>query len=322
MPLIIKITLALFGLWLSSATLLASADYDEQASLAFNLGMAQARSNDFRSALRSFRKATQYDSTFAAAYLNIGACHERLNEFDKAKPFYEKALKLDKDNARFAFIYGLALMRHKEVYPGLRQLENAVYAAPDDPDYVYELGVAYLCLTQRVEAAKCFRAAVDVSTNYGSAWYRLGMMELEGKNTNEALRLFDKVELNCELAPQSYLMKSRILRRERKLGDAESAARMALKLRKGFSEAYLVLAHILKDEKKYREACDILERVELTEAKSNWGAFLGAIYEEWGDDMNEKGDRKAAETLYGQALRFRPEDQELIRKAAPRKEGP
>ncbi|MBO7434814.1 tetratricopeptide repeat protein [bacterium] len=321
MPLIIKITICLLGLALAAAPLRAAEDYNEQAARAFNQGMSQVRSNDFRSALRSFRKATQYDSTFAAAYLNIGACHERLNEFDKAKPFYEKALKLDKDNARFSFIYGMALLRHREVYPGLRQLENAAYAAPDEADYVYELGVAYLCLTQRVEAAKCFRAAVDVSTNYSPAWYRLGVMELEGKNTNEALRLLDKVELNCELAPQSYLIKSRILRKERKLHEAESAARMALKLRKGFPEAYLVLANILKDEKKYREACDIIERVELTETRSNWGEFLGRVYEEWGDYMKEKGDLKAAETLYKQALRFLPEDRELIRKSAPGEEG-
>lgn len=321
MPLIIKITLAFICLAFAAAPLRAAADYNEQAYVAFNQGLAQVRSNDFRSALRSFRKAAQYDSTFAAAYLNIGACHERLNEFDKAKPFYEKALKLDKDNARFAFIYALALKRHGEVYPSLKQLENAVYAAPDDPDYIYELGIAYLCLTQRVEAAKCFRAAVEVSTNYGSAWYRLAVMELEGKNTNEAMRLLDKVELDCELAPQSYLLKSRILRRRKALPEAESAVRMALKLRKGDSEAYLVLAQILKEEKKFREACDILERVELTESKSNWGSLLGRIYEEWGDDMKEKGDAKAAETLYKQALRFLPEDAEILKKANPSGEG-
>ena len=311
----IKILLALLGMAFLFAWEARSADYNEQAAAAFNEGLAQARSNDFRSALRSFRKATQYDSTFAEAYLNIGTCHDLLKEFQKAKPFYEKAIKLDKDNARFAFVYALALMRNKETKEGLKQLENAAYAAPKEPDYIYRLGEAYLSLTQQVEAAKCFRRTVELSTNYGSAWFRLGVMELIGKNTNEALRLLDKVELNCELAPQSYLLKSRILRRRNELAEAESAARMALKLQKGYSEAYLILAQILRDEKKYKEACEILERVELTDGRSNWGALLGRIYEEWGDEEAKLGNAESAKTLYRQGLRFLPEDTELMKKA-------
>ena len=293
-----------------------AADYDEKAGAAFNSGLSCVRSNDFRSALRFFRQATQYDASFAAAYLNIGACHERLGEFDKARPFYEKALKLEGDNASFAFIYSGALMRHGKVLEGRKYLENAVYADPSNPDYVYELGVMCLCLTQKVEAAKCFRAAVDISTNYSAAWFRLGVLELEGGKTNEALRLLEKVELDCELAPQAYLLKSRL---RKKLGDldrAESDVRMALKLSKGYQDAYLTLAQILRAKKKYREACELLERVELRSSRGNWAALLGKLYEEWGDEAAASGDMKTAGTLYRQGLRFLPEDPELMGKSA------
>lgn len=292
-----------------------AADYDEQAAAAFNSGLAMVRSNDFRNALRSFRQATQFDATFAAAYLNIGACHERLGEFEKGKPFYEKALKLEKDNANFAFIYAGALMRHGLTLEGKKMLEQAVYADPADPDYVYQLGLSCLVLTQKVEAARCFRAAVDISTNYSAAWFRLGMLELEGGKTNEALRLLEKVELDCAEAPQAYLLKSRL---ERRLGDlpkAESDVRMALKLSKDYTEAYLTLAQILHAEKKYREACELLERVELKNGLGNWAPLLGKIYEEWGDSLMAAGDEKTAKTLYRQGLRFLPEDPSLMKKS-------
>ena len=312
MPNIVKkFFILLFG---AAAALAAS--YDELAGEAFNSGLSCVRSNDFRSALRHFRQATQYDASFSAAYLNIGACHERLGEFDKAKPFYEKALKLEGDNAGFSFIYAGALLRHGMIGEGKKHLENAVYADPGNPDYVYELGVTYLCLTQKVEAARCFRAAVDVSTNYSAAWFRLGVLELEGKNTNEALRLLEKVELDCELAPQAYLLKSRL---RKKLGDlpkAESDVRMALKLSRGYQEAYLTLAQILREEKKYREACELLERVELKDSRSNWALLLGRLYEEWGDERLAAGEKETAATLYRQGLRFLPEDPSLLKKSA------
>ncbi|MBQ7554877.1 tetratricopeptide repeat protein [bacterium] len=295
---------------------LAAADYNEKAGEAFNSGLSCVRSNDFRSALRFFRQATQYDASFAAAYLNIAACHERLGEFDKARPFYEKALKIESDNANFAFIYSGALMRHGKVLEGKKYLENAVYADPSNPNYVYELGVTYLCLTQKVEAAKCFRAAVDVSTNYSAAWFRLGALELEDGKTNEALRLLEKVELDCDLAPQAYLLKSRL---RKKLGDlerAESDVRMALKLSKGYEEAYLTLAQILRARKKFREACEMLERVELKSSRSNWAALLGKLYEEWGDERLAAGEEGTARTLYQQGLRFLPEDPSLLAKSA------
>jgi len=309
-----RITTTFFFLLCAGALL--AADYDEKAGEAFNSGLSCVRSNDFRSALRFFRQATQYDASFAAAYLNIGACHERLGEFDKARPFYEKALKLEGDNANFAFIYAGALLRHGRIYEGKKHLENAVYAEPANPDYVYELGVTCLVLTQKVEAAKCFRAAVDVSTNYSAAWFRLGALELESGKTNEALRLLEKVELDCDLAPQAYLLKSRIRKKLKDFPKAESDVRMALKLSKGYQEAYLTLAQILREEKKYREACELLERVELQDSRSNWAALLGRLYEEWGDETAASGDAKTAETLYKQGLRFLPEDPELMRKSA------
>ena len=307
----IKIFLCLL---LYSGALLA-ANYDEKAGENFNLGLACVRSNDFRSALRSFRQATQYDASFAAAYLNIAACHERLGEFDKARPFYEKALKLESYNANFAFIYAGALLRHGEIYEGKKYLESAVYAEPANPDYVYELGLTCLVLTQKVEAAKCFRAAVDISTNYSAAWFRLGVLELEGKNTNEVLRLLEKVELDCDLAPQAYLLKSRIRKKLKDLPKAESDVRMALKLSKGYEEAYLTLAQILREEKKYREACEMLERVELRSNRSNWSALIGKLYEEWGDERLALGEKETAQTLYRQGLRFLPEDPALMRKS-------
>lgn len=294
----------------------SAANYDEKAGESFNSGLACVRSNDYRSALRFFRQATQFDATFAAAYLNIGSCHERLGEFDKAKPFYEKALKLEGDNANFAFIYAGALLRHGKIGEGKKYLESAVYADPANPDYVYELGVTCLVLTQKVEAAKCFRAAVDVSTNYSAAWFRLGVLELEGGKTNEALRLLEKVELDCDLAPQAYHLKSRL---RKKLGDlerAESDVRMALKLSKGYEEAYLTLAQILREEKKYREACELLERVELKASRSNWSLMLARLYEEWGDERLAAGEEETARTLYRQGLRFLPEDPSLLAKSA------
>lgn len=309
-----RIKIFLFLLLCTGA--LWAAGYDEKAGESFNLGLSFVRSNDFRSALRSFRQATQYDASFAAAYLNIAACHERLGEFDKARPFYEKALKLEGDNANFAFIYAGALLRHGEIYEGKKYLESAVYADPANPEYVYELGVTCLVLTQKVEAAKCFRAAVDISTNYSAAWFRLGVLELESKNTNEVLRLLEKVELDCELAPQAYLLKSRIRKKLKDLPRAESDVRMALKLSKGYEEAYLTLAQILREEKKYREACELLERVELKASRSNWSSLLGRLYEEWGDERLALGEKETAQTLYRQGLRFLPEDPELMRKSA------
>ncbi|MBR6461790.1 tetratricopeptide repeat protein [bacterium] len=301
---------------LLSAGALFAASYDEKAGEAFNSGLSCVRSNDFRSALRFFRQATQFDASFAAAYLNIGSCHERLGEFDKARPFYEKALKLEGDNANFAFIYAGALLRHGKIGEGKKYLESAVYADPANPDYVYELGVTCLVLTQKVEAAKCFRAAVDVSTNYSAAWFRLGALELESGKTNEALRLLEKVELDCDLAPQAYLLKSRL---RKKLGDlerAESDVRMSLKLSKGYDEAYLTLAQILREEKKYREACELLERVELKSSHNNWALMLARLYEDWGDERFAAGEEETARTLYRQGLRFLPEDPSLLNKSA------
>ena len=302
------------------AAFLFGAPFEESAAKAFDKGLDFVQSNDYRRALRYFRQAAQYDPTFASAFLNIGACHERLNEFAEARPYYEKAIELEKDNAKFSYLYALALLRNNCSDEGLKKLEEAVFADPKNPDYIYELGLAHLAKKQKERAKACFIACLDIHTNYHEAYFRLGVLAVEEHNTNEALRLLEKVDLDCPLAHQSFLLRSRLLRSQKRLSEAESLARISLKLSRNFWEGYLNLAQILREEKKYREATEILERVELQELKGNWAALLGRIYEEWGDSLMQAGKEKAAKTIYQQGLRFLPEDENLLKKAGTRQE--
>ena len=99
------------------------------------------------------------------------------------------------------------------------------------------------------------------------------------------------------------------------LDKAESDVRMALKLSKGYDDAYLTLAQILREKKNYREACELLERVELKSSRGNWSLMLARLYEEWGDEMLAAGEAETAKTLYRQGLRFLPEDPSLLGKS-------
>jgi tetratricopeptide (TPR) repeat protein len=90
---------------------------------------------------------------------------------------------------------------------------------------------------------------------------------------------------------------------------------MALKLSKGYDDAYLTLAQILREKKNYREACELLERVELKSSRGNWSLMLARLYEEWGDEMLAAGEAETAKTLYRQGLRFLPEDPSLLGKS-------
>ena len=91
---------------------------------------------------------------------------------------------------------------------------------------------------------------------------------------------------------------------------------MSLKLSKGYEDAYLTLAQILREKKNYREACELLERVELKSSRSNWSFMLARLYEEWGDERLAAGEKETALTLYRQGLRFLPEDASLLAKSA------
>ena len=90
---------------LSASSAVADARSDAKEQVAFGINVAQR--GLWREAIYRWEKATELDSSYAAAYNNLAVAYEHEGQLDKARKAYEKAIELDPNNQQVRQNYEL-----------------------------------------------------------------------------------------------------------------------------------------------------------------------------------------------------------------------
>ena len=84
-----------------------SADARSDAKKQVEFGITVAQRGLWREAIYRWEKATELDSSYAAAYNNLAVAYEHEGQLDKARKAYEKAIELDPNNTQVRQNYEL-----------------------------------------------------------------------------------------------------------------------------------------------------------------------------------------------------------------------
>ena len=89
----------------SATPLLADARSEAKTQVEFGISVAQR--GLWREAIYRWEKATELDSSYAAAYNNLAVAYEHEGQLDKARQTYEKALSIEPNNVQIRQNYDL-----------------------------------------------------------------------------------------------------------------------------------------------------------------------------------------------------------------------
>ena len=282
-----------------------------QAQTYFREGIRQVKRQKYRSAIRSFRSAVQYDPNLGEAYLNLGACYERIDQFEKSKPYFEKAISVDDNNSRLVYLYGVALGRNNQRKNAVKYLERAVYMDPKNPDYLYNLGVGYSSLTQYAYAATCFEQVTGIVSNNSAVWYNLALAKLYLSKTNEAVAAWERVEFDSPVAASALYYLALMAFEKHDYKTSMSKLKLSLALEPGSIDAQYMKAVLYGKEGKYNQAINLLEEIYLIKRGNEIKEELFAQYYKWAEETAEKKEFKAALHRFRQAGRYKPEDPDV-----------
>ena len=106
MSILIKI-LATTLITLVGSTHLLADDLRDNARKQVEFGITVAQKGLWKEAIYRWKRATEIDPTYAAAYNDLAIAYEYEGNFDQAREAYERALSLDPDNATIQENYDL-----------------------------------------------------------------------------------------------------------------------------------------------------------------------------------------------------------------------
>ena len=124
----------------------------DKANEFYNKGIAESEKENYKKALKFYKKAVELDNKFVFAWDNLGRTYRELHDYDKAIEAYKNSIEIDSLNRT-------PLMNLAVAYNYKKDYKNAEYwykklkeAYPNDPEGHYGLALTYM-YNKKLEAS-------------------------------------------------------------------------------------------------------------------------------------------------------------------------
>jgi tetratricopeptide (TPR) repeat protein len=166
---------------------LADAAPDSRSIMMVNIGNAQLRLGDSRSAANSYQQAIKADPTNALAYSRLGDLDDDDDRNGEAADYFARACELDPQNPIYHASAGTAYLRREDYNRATAYLRRSVVLFPEQPLTLYNLAVALLFDGKAEAGVEELAKAVRIDNEYARGWYLKAQIEARlGRMTDAA----------------------------------------------------------------------------------------------------------------------------------------
>ena len=141
---------------------------------------------------KMYRRAIDRDPGDPRSYCNLAGYYEE-EDFYKAISLLQTALKVDPSYFRANRMMGYLYLQRKEYAKAIPYLEQALPFLTDNPDFVYDLGLAYYLTDQPQRALTSARLIVESKPDYLKAYYLLGTVSASVGDFEQAWQAWERV---------------------------------------------------------------------------------------------------------------------------------
>lgn len=167
----------------------------------YNKGINAFNGEDYKTALKYFKVATEANPTDTNLYLNTGVVAERLGDSTLAMESYQKLVDLKyKDPAIYAVLANM-YFNNNQNDKALEVLKAGLEQYPDDKDLMITELNYYLTSGKAEEAIGKIEKAVETDPDNKNLWFSLGVTRERMKDTAKATEAYKKA---LEIDPSYY----------------------------------------------------------------------------------------------------------------------
>ncbi|MGI9221731.1 MAG: tetratricopeptide repeat protein [Woeseiaceae bacterium] len=168
----------------------AATDYRNAQLAIASQPVAHVALGDFESslgnpdaALQHYATALNMDPESSFARLNYADALRRFGDEPRAEELLREGLIIDSDDAGLHHSLGLLLVRTERTTEGLQELQQAAQLAPDNPRYIYVVGIALNSTGQGDAAVQVLqKARADFPADFDIAWALATMLRDRGES--------------------------------------------------------------------------------------------------------------------------------------------
>ncbi len=262
-----------------------------------NLGVAEAKLNNFQKAILAWEQALKINPYNSIALSNLGNIWREAGDLDKAKKYCEDALKLDGNNAQAMNNLGNILFDLGQLNDAVDWYKKAITKSPNYAEAHNNLAVSLMQLQNFTDAIIEAKYACLFDENYSDAYMNLAIALKSIGNIQEAEQALSKaisIENNNPIIEIEYIDMLFTLGR---ISDAELLLSRIKSQNFTKAQEYIKFATILEKMGKFKDAITIANKaIELNPKLPESYIKKGQIYHMYGNaDEAEKCYNKAAQ---------------------------
>ena len=277
---------------------------NEKPFVLVDLGRAYENNNDVKSAIQSYKDASNRNSQYATAYLHLGILYGQSGDLDSALQFFKQAESIYQalgnleGRGEVVFQRGTLFNKRNKLPEAKAELEQALTLANANDNKSQTIKtLLQLC-----------SVAFDAGETEHSTEYAKQAVELAQKNGMENLSTRGLVDLG-----NSFLVRGKQAEAEKYLGEALAAAGRS-KARRNEARARVAMANLRQQQNKPDEAAQYLEPALAFYQQGGYRSEAFSCLALLARVDLQKGDYPAADKSQEELLRLAQElnDQSLI----------
>lgn len=284
-----------------------STSYPKSAILNNIAGVASAKSSQYDTAIKYYKKALELNPGSGEVLNNLGNAYTDLELKDEAISSYIKAIENEPTLVEAHFNLGNMLTKVEKFGDAIIKFKAAIRLRANYPEAYLALANAEKRLHNHSAAEENYKVAIELSPRYLEAYVNLASLYLE---INRIELAHDFCLKAIKLAPTSPAALNNLGLSKKELGEYEEAEKYykkAIVNKPNFHEAYNNFAALLRELGRHAEAKYNLERAleiqpEYTEALKNYGVVC-----------QDLGERKLAVDFFKKAIAKKPSYSEAHR---------
>ena len=250
-------------------------------------------------------RAVALDPNMAMAHSNLGIVHYDRKDYDRAAACQQRALKLAPGFAPALNNLGNIQREQDKKEAAMNFYRQAIAADAGYLEPLSNLGALLLEEDRADEAEQFLKQALQLNPNYPEAICNLGGVHLVREHNEAALAHYQRALQLRPIYVEAQMGLAKTLQVLEQLPQAETAARRAVEIAPENAQAnaktHTVLATILSEIPQAIEAQAEYQRALALDAKCE-DALLGL-----GDLLMQNGNMEQAESLFQQALEYKPD---------------
>mgnify|MGYP002852428453 CR=1 FL=1 len=286
-----------------SLTCVTAQDAEPSSRRFFESGVKKQQNDDLYGAAEDFHEALRANPSYGDAWFHLAEVTYDLGDYTLALDYLDTAAKYAKERTDIQNLRGMTLIALGRLSDARAVFEDIIKRFPNDVDSRF--GLAELDLFDgRIDGARQqYLDALKREQHSRKALLSLALLAFESGNKSAANSYIQQALRYHSGESEVHYLAAYIESRAGNLQEAERRARAAVQIKKDYTEAYVLLASVLYEEKSWYEVSDICDYLIARDRNTISAWYLKGL------SQYRQGRNEAAIETLNTALSIDPNDE-------------